>query len=86
MPIYKKTADLVEQIVDGELVVLDQASGQIHQFNATASEIWTCLDGKTTTDDVVKHIAEHYDIELDVARKDVELTLHQLSEQNLIEV
>ncbi len=86
MPIYNKNAELVEQIVDGELVVLDQESGQIHQFNATASEIWTCLNGKTTTDEIISHIAEHYGIDLDVAKKDVELTLQQLQEQNLIKV
>ncbi len=86
MPIYKKNAGLVEQVVDGELVVLDQESGQIHQFNATANEIWTCLDGETTIDDVSKHISEHYDIDLDVARKDVESTLQRLQEQNLIKI
>jgi len=85
LPIYKKNADLVEQVVDGELVILDQNNGQIHQFNATASEIWTCLDGKTSTDDVVKYIAEHYKLDLDTARKDVESTLQQLNAQNLIE-
>ncbi len=85
MRIYKKNADLVEQFVDGELVVLDQKSGQIHQFNATASEIWACLDGKTTTDSVIEHIASHYDIDRDIAKKDVESTLHQLHEQKLIE-
>jgi len=71
--------------VDGELVILDQKNGQIHQFNTTASEIWTCLDGKTSTDDVVKHIVEHYKMDLDIARKDIESTLQQLHEQNLIE-
>ncbi len=82
---YKKSADLVEQVVDGELVVLDQDSGQIHQFNATASEIWMCIDGKTATDEIISRIAEHFSIELEVAKKDVESTLQQLHEQNLIE-
>ena len=83
--IYIKSPELVEQIIDGETVVLDKAAGLIHQLNATASTIWKACDGKTSSGDIAAQIAEQYDISLESASVDVDRTLQQLEQQKLVQ-
>ena len=85
MRIFTKSPDLVEQVVDGESVVLDKAEGLIHQLNTTAAAIWQACDGKATVDDIAAQISEQYEIDNELARADVEKTLHQLEQQKLVQ-
>lgn len=85
MQVYIRSPGLVEQEIEGETVVLDKAAGLIHQLNPTASDIWRACDGKRTTESIAEQIAGQYDIELKLARADVELALQQLEEQKLVQ-
>ena len=84
MTIFIKTPGLIEQIVDGETVVLNKDSGQIHQFNPMASEIWQSIDGEKNTDSIVKHIVAKYEAEHDQVKTDVETTIQEMLTNNLI--
>jgi hypothetical protein len=75
---------LIEQVIEGEIVILDKAAGLIHQLNSTASEIWRACDGIRDVDDIAKQIAEQYKIDLQQAKTDVIATIGQLEEQNLV--
>ena len=41
----RPSLDVSSRIVDGEVVVLDHANERIHHLNATASFVWSRLDG-----------------------------------------
>ena len=41
-----RRAEFEERIVEGEMVVMDKESEQIHQLNQTASLIWQLCDGE----------------------------------------
>ncbi len=84
LPIFTKAPGLIEQVVDGEMVVLDKDAGLIHQLNNTASFIWQCLDSQPTIERLTEQLANAYSIEIELARTDVESTLHQLQQQKLI--
>ena len=84
MQIFIKSSELVEQIIEGETVVLDKTAGLIHQLNATASTIWKACDGVATISDIAEQIAGQYDIDIKKAKADVEETLQQLEQQNLV--
>jgi hypothetical protein len=83
--IFEKSPGLIEQEVEGDIVVLDKAAGLIHQLNSTAGEIWRACDGKRSTDDIATLIAQQYDIEVNVAKADVLSALQQLEEQKLVQ-
>ena len=85
MQIFIKSPELVEQVVEGETVVLDKVAGLIHQLNSTASTIWKACDGKASIDNIAAQIAEQYDIDIELARADVETTLEQLEQQKLVQ-
>jgi len=85
LQIFIRSPELVEQIIDGDTVLLDKAAGQIHQLNATASTIWKACDGKTSIGDIAEQIAAKYDIDVELALVDVEKTIQQLETQNLIQ-
>ncbi|MFI5047442.1 MAG: PqqD family protein [Acidimicrobiia bacterium] len=52
-------------VVDGEAVLLDEASDRLHHLNAPAALVWACLDGHTTVAALARELsdelAEPYD-------------------------
>ena len=85
MQIFNKSPGLVEQDVEGETVILDKDSGLIHQLNPTAAEIWHACDGIKTAGDIAAQIADRYEVELELAKADVESALKQLEQQKLVQ-
>ena len=77
--------DLTARAVDGEAVLLDRASGKVHQFNRTASFIWSRLDGRTSPRDVAAAVAEAFDVEPETAGRDVDALLQQFRALELLE-
>jgi hypothetical protein len=76
--------DLKARTVEGETVLLDRAGGRVHQLNATASFVWSKLDGRTSADDVAAAVAEAFDVEPETAARDVNALLEQFRTLNLL--
>jgi len=70
--------------VDGELLVLDQSGGQIHQLNPSAGFIFGCCDGQSSKLVVRRRLIEEFDIDSQTAEQDLDLALKLLADQNLI--
>lgn len=77
--------DLNARSVEGEWVVLDRAGGQVHQLNATASFVWSKLDGHTSPRDLAAAVAEAFDVEPEIAAQDVAVLLNQFRTLQLLE-
>ena len=76
--------DLKARVVDGETVLLDRAGGRVHQLNATASFVWSKLDGSTSPHDVAAAVAEAFEVEPETAARDVTALLDQFRKLNLL--
>ena len=72
------------RVVDGETVLLDRAGGRVHQLNATASFVWSKLDGSTSCNDVAAAVAEAFEVEQETAARDVTALLDQFRKLNLL--
>lgn len=83
---YRVKKGLIAQSVDGELIILNREQEKIHQLNPSASFIWNRLDGQASNDHLVTAIIEKYAVEQDVAQRDLESLLNELSDLQLIEV
>lgn len=70
--------------VDGETVLLDRTGGRVHQLNATASFVWSRLDGTASTGDVAAAVAEAFDVEPERAARDVDALVEQFKALNLL--
>ena len=72
MPIRR--ADLPTRVIDGEVVILDRAGGNVHQLNVTASQVWNECDGTHSAADIVAQLVATFE----EAPEDV--ILHDVSE------
>ena len=78
-------ADLKVRTVDGEAVVLDKESGTVHHLNATASFIWSQMDGRTSTAQLVERVAAEFEVDAEVASRDVNGLIKQFQALHLLE-
>lgn len=72
--------------IDGEVVLLDLTSNSYLGFDAVASSIWGALEQPITLQDLLKLLAEKYDVTEDVCRADTLSFLQDLYERNLLDV
>ena len=76
--------ELKARVVDGETVLLDREGDLVHQLNATASFVWSKLDGSTSPHDVAAAVAEAFEVEPETAARDVSALLEQFRTLNLL--
>lgn len=75
---------LVFREVNGEILVLDNRSSQIHQLNGTASFIWQTYRQSTSEQDTAAAVAAAFQIDEETARSDVANTVQRLRLLNLV--
>lgn len=66
--------DLVVIELDGEAVVYDEGSGDLHHLNATATSVFAMCDGSASVREVSAELADVYG----VSREDVETQVRRL--------
>jgi hypothetical protein len=71
--------------VDGETVLLDTATGTLHQLNYAGAAIWSRLDGLRTVASIVDELSREFGAEPDDVARDVEQFLSGLAERGLLE-
>jgi hypothetical protein len=81
----KKNDELTEREVEGELVILQGSTGDIHKLNQVAACMWKELDQHFTPDRLVKRVTEQYAIDSKKARQDVDQFLNDMMALNLVE-
>lgn len=81
---YRRRPDVRIEEVAGETLVLDDEGGQVHQLNPSASFIWKRCDGTTSAKQIIELLVEAFDVERNIAHRDVLDTLDRLCEVNLL--
>ena len=71
--------------VGSELVILDQAMGELLRLNPVGGFIWKQLDGGRSTGEIVESVCRQFAIEPSAAEADVERFLSQLRSMELVE-
>ena len=79
-----RRAEFEERIVEGEMVVMDKESEQIHQLNQTASLIWQLCDGEHDQQQIAEELAATFEVDTETAQHDVADTLKKLEEIGLL--
>jgi hypothetical protein len=78
IPMRKRQETLMMREVDQEVLLLDLESDRIHQLNQTASFIWRLCDEVDSVEEIAARLAAEFEVEEDVAQKDVIETLDTL--------
>jgi hypothetical protein len=79
-----RRTEFEERVVEGEMVIMDKESEQIHQLNQTASFIWQRCDGEHDRQQIAEELAEAFDVDAETAQQDVADTLEKLEEIGLL--
>jgi len=79
-----RRTEFEERVVEGEMVVMDKESEQIHQLNQTASFIWQLCDGDHDRQQIAEKLAAAFEVDVETAAQDVTDTLIKLEEIGLL--
>jgi hypothetical protein len=82
-PLRKSPASLIEEEVDSELMVLDLSTRKAICLNRSAAVVWEHCDGKTSTEELARLLAEEFGTPADV--RVVEFALRKLDQEGLME-
>lgn len=81
---YTRRSGVRIKDVGNETLVLDDQGGAVHQLNPTASFIWRQCDGMTSSAEMVRLLAENFEVDNEVAARDVAVLLGRLRELKLV--
>lgn len=82
--IYKKKKDFVTRQIGNELVLVPVKSNvaqmnELITMNETACFIWESIDGKNSKEDILKLLVEEFDVDKDLALRDLDLFLGKIA-------
>jgi len=75
--------DLSIREINGEMVILDRNTEEIHTLNESASYVWSRLDGRSTRDEIVAGFLKVYEINQEAAEADVDAIISQFQSLKL---
>lgn len=81
-----KGKDIKHKELESKSVLLDLETGRYYTLNRVGTFIWTLIDGKITTQDIIERVVERFRVERDVASEDVKALLTGLDKEGLIEM
>jgi len=71
--------------IDGQVVILDLRSSIYLRSNGTGARLWERLQTECERDDLIDVLVSSYQIDADVASRDVDAFLATLSDGDLLE-
>ena len=70
--------------IDGEAVLLDEASGRLHLLNRTGALVWSCFDGSAALSEIVDEISDAFGVSRDGVVDDVLAIVRDLVAEGLV--
>lgn len=82
--LYRKTGDVIEADVGGEVVLLHTQNWQYFEFDKVGATIWSLLDAPSSLDTLVTSLLTHFQVEREQCRQETKAFLDQMMAQGLI--
>ena len=70
--------------VDGEAVLLDERTGQLHLLNPTSALLWACFDGESSIGEIVTDISEELGLPRGMVLADTVALTRRLASEALL--
>lgn len=83
-PEARHDADILVTHLDGELVVYELSTHEVHTLNPTAATVWQWCDGATRPEELAQRLAVHLDMPFDQAKHVLWLSIDRLQRANLL--
>jgi hypothetical protein len=80
-----RSSAIAARMLGGEMMIMSTVDSTFFTLNEVATVIWQAADGCTPLSEIVEHrICEEYEIEPEVARRDAQQFVSQLSEHGIL--
>ena len=79
-------ADIVWRELDGEVVILNLATGYYYGLEGAGNDIWRLLIEHGSTDKVVEVLAEEYDVDTARLKGDVHALVDDLARKSIVRI
>jgi Coenzyme PQQ synthesis protein D (PqqD) len=80
------TSEVTGQVIDGEAIIMNLATGMFYSIDNVGASIWTWIEQGFSVGEITAQITAHFDVSEDRARSDLEDLAGQLIAENLVEV
>lgn len=82
VPVDKFT---VREIVDETIFMADEGD-ELHTLDEVGTFIWKAIDGNRTLQNILDCICDEYDIQREIAEKDLIQFISKLAEKGIVEI
>ena len=80
-----RSSAIASRMLGGEMMIMSAVDSTFFTLNPVASVIWQAADGHTPLSEIVEQrICKEFDIEPELARRDAEQFVSQLSEHGIL--
>ena len=81
----RRKANLTEDEMDEDLLIVDFRGSQIHVLNPAAAAIWELCDGQYTVEQIAALMAGHLGLPNERVQQDVAKVVDEFREKGLVE-
>lgn len=82
----RRTGDLIETEVDGELVALHVDNGTCYGFNGTATRIWAMIEQPRRLSELKEELLREFDVDPSTCEAQLKELLDELAADGLVEI
>jgi hypothetical protein len=80
-----RSSAIAARMLGGEMMIMSAQDSTFFTLNEVATAIWQAADGHTPLSEIVeRRVCEEFEIEPELARRDAEEFVSQLSEQGIL--
>ena len=84
MRVELNEADVVWRELEGEVIILNLATGCYYGLEGSANDMWRLLLQHGTTDKVIEILADDYEVERDRVTRDVDDLVRRLCDKSIL--
>jgi hypothetical protein len=85
MNLFVRRGDrLAARKVGGEMVILSADDSSLTVLNDVGTAIWEAADGRTSIDAIVSRVCAEYEVDADMARRDVDEFVRALTDAGIV--
>ena len=81
---YKRTNEIVDERIEGDMVILDYKRGKLLTLNETAARIWELLRKEIEEGEICDVLTKEFAVTNETASTDVRQLLEKLKKENLV--
>lgn len=80
-----KSSAIASRLLGGEMMIMSAADSTFFTLNPVATVIWQAADGRTPVSDIVAHhVCTEFEVDPEIAHRDVERFVEELSSHGIL--